>query len=78
MDRNPYSVQTQYPKPYLPTPTYTAYMNVVDGNMKQGPYYQFNKGQDLCIMYNYVQPVMPYVKPQCLISPRYEYWYTPQ
>lgn len=78
MERNIYSIQTQYPKPYLQYPSYTQYMNVIDRNMKQGPYYKFNKEDDLCIMYNYVQPVPPYVKPQCLINPQYEYWYTPQ
>lgn len=78
MDKRIYSVKTQYAKPYLQTPNYRQYIDVINNRMKSGPYYEFNQEKDLCIMYNYVQPTQPYVKPQCLISPRYEYWYTPQ
>lgn len=78
MERNIYGVQTQYAKPYLQYPDYTSYMNVIDTNMKSAPQYKFNQGTDTCIMYNYVQPQQPYVKPQCVESARYQYWYTPQ
>lgn len=78
MERSIYGIQTQSPKPYLEYPTYVQYVDVINQNMKQGPYYKMNKANDLCIMYNYIQPIAPYVRPQCLISPRYEYWYTPQ
>lgn len=95
MDRTIYSVQTQYPKPYMTFPDYVSYVNRIDTMMKKNqtfldesmprndvPYARYND-QDpgpssLCIMYNYMQPALPYVKPVCLRSPQYQYWYTSQ
>lgn len=74
-----YSRQTQYAKPYYRTPNYGAYVENIQAGMKSGPFYAYNEGPRMCIMYNYVQPVLPYVTPSCNpISPRFEFWYTPQ
>jgi hypothetical protein len=66
------------PYPYLKTPNYVEYIKILNHNLKSGPYYTFNQEKTLPIMYNYVDPVLPYLKPECHISPRYQYWFTPQ
>lgn len=73
-----YSRQTQYAKPYLSTPNYSGYVDTIQRGMKSGPFYGYNEGPRMCIMYNYVQPVPPYISPPCSPSPRFQYWYTPQ
>ena len=66
------------PYPYLKTPNYVEYVNILNNNLKSGPYYQFNQEKKLPIMYNYVDPILPSVKPQCKINPVLQYWFTPQ
>lgn len=74
-----YGQQTQRVKPYLATPNYLAYVDVMGQSVKRAPYYSTApRRQCIPIMYNYVQPNFPTIAPQCVESPRYEYWYTTQ
>lgn len=63
---------------YLKYPDYIGYINDININLKKPPYYTENQEKKMCIMYNYIEPIMPYVKPKCIINPRYEYWLTSQ
>lgn len=73
-----YARQTQFPKPYLANPNYGEYVDMINRQMKTGPFYTFNQGSKMCIMYNYIQPVAPYVAPPCDVSKRFQFWLTPQ
>lgn len=79
MFRMVYGTPRQGVKPYLATPNYLSYVDVMAQSVKRAPYYSTApRGQCIPIMYNYVQPNFPPVAPQCVESPRYEYWYTTQ
>lgn len=74
-----YGSQSKGPKPYLATPDYLGYVRLIDQSMKHGPFYSTApRGQCFPIMYNYIQPNTPPIAPQCVESPRYQYWYTTQ
>jgi len=73
-----YSHQSLGPKPYLTTPSYIDYLQVLNNNMKCPPYYTYNQEKSLPILYNYYQPNYPCLVEQCKINPRYQYWLTPQ
>lgn len=65
---------------YLSTPSYNTYSNLVESNLKSGPYYTFNKEKlDIPIFYNYLLPNIPpsnlSAYPQNNIL---QYWYTSQ
>lgn len=65
---------------YLPTPSYRAYQNLVDDNLKSPPYYEFNREQlNIPIFYNFLLPAIPAISLRgCPENSTLQYWFTPQ
>ena len=66
--------------PYLTFPSYTQYVNTIERNMHNPPYYTYNQEQNLPIFYNYILPAYPPIKlpEKSKINPVYQKWYTTQ
>lgn len=65
---------------YLKTPNYNLYLDVVKQNLKNEPYYTFNKEQlHIPMFYNYLLPNIPTIDmSSCPSNNILQYWYTTQ
>lgn len=65
---------------YLRFPNYQTYLNLIDKNLKSGPYYTFDtEPLNIPVFYNYLLPDIPPINmSNCPFNSILQYWYTPQ